>query len=75
MTKTEVTLFSYENKDWIAFICTNPELSEEEIIRIYGKRWQIEIFFFFTDELADISFGESFRIIITTRYAADNRRN
>ena len=105
-------------KDWIAFICTNPELSEEENIRIYGKRWQIEVFFktcksylqlisechslsydaltahvaivfarylmismeqrrseddrtlgeifyFFTDELADISFGESFQIIIT----------
>ena len=105
-------------KDWIAFICTNPELSEEEIVRIYGKRWQIEvffktcksylqlvtechslsydaltahvaivftrylmiameqrrnednrslgeIFFFFTDELADITFGESFQIIIT----------
>ena len=104
-------------KDWIAFICTNPDLSEEEIIRIYGKRWQIEvffktcksylqlvtechslshdaltahvaivftqylmiameqrrckddrtlgeIFFFFTDELADITFGESFQIII-----------
>ena len=28
-------------KDWVPFICTNPELSEEEIIRIYGKRWQI----------------------------------
>lgn len=28
-------------KDGIAFICTNPDLSEEEIIRIYGKRWQI----------------------------------
>ena len=105
-------------KDWIAFICTKPELSEEEIIRIYGKRWQIEgffktcksylqlisechslsydaltahvaivftrylmismeqrrskddrtlgeIFYFFTDELADITFGESFQIIIT----------
>ena len=105
-------------KDWIAFICTNPELSEEEIIRIYGKRWQIEvffktcksylnlvsechsltydaltahvaivftrylmiameqrrneddrtlgeIFFIFTDELRDITFGESFQIIIT----------
>ena len=105
-------------KDWIAFICTNPDLSEEEIIRIYGKRWQIEvffktcksylqlvtechslsydaltahvaivftrylmiameqrrceddrtlgeIFFFFTDELSDITFGESFQIIIT----------
>ena len=32
-------------KDWIALICTNPDLSEEEIIRIYGKRWQIEVFF------------------------------
>ena len=105
-------------KDWIAFIATNPELSEEEIIRIYGKRWQIEVFFktcksylqlisechslsydaltahvaivftrylmismeqrrskddrtlgeifyFFTDELSDITFGESFQIIIT----------
>ena len=28
-------------KDWVPFISTNPDLSEEEIIRIYGKRWQI----------------------------------
>lgn len=32
-------------KDWLAILCTNPELSEEEIIRIYGKRWQVEVFF------------------------------
>ena len=32
-------------KDWVAFICTAPDLSEEEIIRICGKRWQIEVFF------------------------------
>ena len=32
-------------KDWLALLCTNPDLSEEEIIRIYGKRWQIEVFF------------------------------
>jgi len=32
-------------KDWLAFLCTKPALSEEEIIRIYGKRWQIEVFF------------------------------
>ena len=32
-------------KDWLAFICTDTQLSEEEIIRIYGKRWQIEVFF------------------------------
>ena len=104
-------------KDWIAFICTDPDLSEEEIIRVYGKRWQIEVFFktcksylnlirechslsydaltahvaivftrylmialeqrrneddrtlgeifyFFTDELADITFRESFQIIL-----------
>ena len=107
-----------KKKDWIAFICTDTTLSEEEIIRVYGKRWQIEIFFktcksylqlisechslsydaltahvavvftrylmialeqrrneddrslgeiffFFTDELADITFGESFGIIMT----------
>ena len=107
-----------KKKDWIAFICTDTKLSEEEIIRVYGKRWQIEIFFktcksylqlvsechsqtydaltahiavvftrylmiayeqrrneddrslgelffFFTDELADITFSESFGIIMT----------
>lgn len=32
-------------KDWIAIISTDTTLSEEEIIRIYGKRWQIEVFF------------------------------
>ena len=32
-------------KDWLAFVCTDTDISEEEIIRIYGKRWQIEVFF------------------------------
>lgn len=32
-------------KDWLAFICTDTTLSEEEIIRIYRKRWKIEVFF------------------------------
>ena len=32
-------------KDWLALICTDTSLSEEEIIRIYGKRWDIEVFF------------------------------
>ena len=107
-----------KKKDWVAFICTDASLSEEEIIRVYGKRWQIEIFFktcksylqlvsechslsydaltahvavvftrylmiafeqrrnederslgeiffFLTDELTDITFGESLGIIIT----------
>ena len=34
-----------KKKDWIAFICTDINLSEEEILRIYGKRWDIEVFF------------------------------
>jgi len=32
-------------KDWIAIICTNVVLSENDIIRIYGHRWDIEVFF------------------------------
>ena len=32
-------------KDWIAFISTDTTLPPEEILRIYGKRWDIEVFF------------------------------
>ena len=32
-------------KDWLAIVCTDTGLSEEEIIRTYGKRWDIEVFF------------------------------
>ena len=32
-------------KDWLAILSTDTSLSEEEIIRLYGKRWDIEVFF------------------------------
>ena len=32
-------------KDWIAIICTDMSLAENDIIRIYGHRWDIEVFF------------------------------
>lgn len=32
-------------KDWLALISTDMEISEEDIIRIYGKRWDFEVFF------------------------------
>ncbi|MCD5437291.1 transposase, partial [Lactobacillus delbrueckii subsp. lactis] len=32
-------------KDWIALICTDMTIDENEIIRIYDKRWDIEVFF------------------------------
>ena len=33
------------SKKWIALLSTDMELPEEEIIRLYGKRWDIEVFF------------------------------
>ena len=32
-------------KDWLALLCTNIELPEADVVRIYGKRWDIEVFF------------------------------
>ena len=32
-------------KDWITFISTDVSLSPEEILRIYGKCWEIDVFF------------------------------
>jgi len=32
-------------KKWIALLSTDMSLSEEEIITLYGKRWDIEVFF------------------------------
>jgi len=34
-----------KTKKWVALLSTDTNLSDEEIIRIYGKRWNIEIFF------------------------------
>ena len=32
-------------KDWLALISTDIEIANEDIVRIYGKRWDIEVFF------------------------------
>ena len=34
-----------KRKDYLVLISTDITISEEEIIRIYGKRWDIEVFF------------------------------
>jgi hypothetical protein len=34
-----------KRNDWIALISTDMELSEEDVIAQYGKRWDIEVFF------------------------------
>lgn len=32
-------------KDWLALLSTDTELAEADVVRIYGKRWDIEVFF------------------------------
>ena len=34
-----------KRKEWIALLSTDLSLPEEEIIALYGKRWDIEVFF------------------------------
>lgn len=34
-----------QKRDWLAIISTKTDLSADEIVRIYGKRWDIEVFF------------------------------
>ena len=40
-----VFLKTYKGNNWIALLSTDTSLSDEEIIRIYGKRWNIEVLF------------------------------
>ena len=34
-----------KKRQWLGIVSTDTELSDEEIVRIYGKRWDIEVFF------------------------------
>ena len=34
-----------KKRQWLGIVSTDTELSNEEIVRIYGKRWDIEVFF------------------------------
>ncbi|MFC1836157.1 transposase, partial [Thermodesulfobacteriota bacterium] len=31
--------------EWLALLCTDLSLADDEVVRIYGKRWDIEVFF------------------------------
>ena len=34
-----------KKREWLAILSTDMQLSDEEVVRIYGKRWDIEVFF------------------------------
>ena len=34
-----------QKRGWLAILSTRIDLADEEIVRIYGKRWDIEVFF------------------------------
>lgn len=44
--KVKIVFVRHRHKrDWLAILSTRIDLADEEIVRIYGKRWDIEVFF------------------------------
>lgn len=45
--KAKIVFVKNRNKkrEWLAILSTDVQLTDEEIVRIYGKRWDIEVFF------------------------------
>jgi len=44
--KVKIVFVRHRHKrDWLAIVSTKVDLPAEEIVRIYGKRWDIEVFF------------------------------
>ena len=44
--RIRIVFVRHRNKrQWLAILSTKIDLADEEIVRIYGKRWDIEVFF------------------------------
>lgn len=44
--KVKIVFVRHRHKrDWLAILSTKIDLAADEIVRIYGKRWDIEVFF------------------------------
>lgn len=59
-------------KDWIAIICTDMSLSENDIIRIYGHRWDIEVLFQDLQEQSAAPQGISWPVLRRTYRTCSN---
>ncbi len=74
-------------KDWLALLSTDTNLVEADVVRIYGKRWDIEVFFRTIKQHLDLEKGCQARdfdaliahtTIVMMRYiflALEQRRN
>jgi hypothetical protein len=82
----KVVFIQNRNKksEWVAILSTDCTLSEQEIIRIYGMRWDIEIFFKATKSLLRLQKefqGTSYDLLIShttivfARYIVLSRQN
>lgn len=57
-----------KKSEWLAILSTDCALSEQEIIRIYGMRWDIEVFFKTTKSLLKLQKefqGRSYDLMIS----------
>jgi hypothetical protein len=48
-------------KDWLALLSTDIDLADTEIVRIYGKRWDIEVFFKMSKQYLHLEKGVQLR--------------
>ena len=48
-------------RGWLAILSTDIDLADEEIVRIYGKRWDIEVFFKMEKQYLDLVKGVEIR--------------
>jgi hypothetical protein len=76
-----------KKNEWIAFLSTDMTLTQDQIIELYGKRWEIEVFFKtiktylkFTGEFQQISYEAltAHTAIVALRYmilAIEQRKN
>jgi hypothetical protein len=68
--KVKVVFVQNRNKksEWLAILSTDCTLSEQEIVRIYGMRWDIEVFFKTTKSLLHLQKefqGTSYDLLIS----------
>ncbi len=56
------------SNDWLALLSTDTELPDEKIVELYGKRWDIEVFFKVTKQHLNLGNGIQARDFVKRRH-------